>query len=184
MPTSIASMETRKDVRWYEWLYKISSLWNVMSVIGGKNKILKLQLHKSWYRYVMLYKNGKYKSKLIHRLIANAFIKNIDNKKTVNHRNWIRNDNRLDNLEWMTQSENVKDGFSRWRLPTRYWLWKMGKDFHWTKTVWQYNLEWILLKIWDWTKDAAKKLWLVQSNVCRVCNGERHTHWGFIFKYL
>ena len=111
-------MEIWKPIKDYEGIYEISNLGRVKSLIrlkkGAKNitylikeKILKQNFDKDGYCIINLYKNSKLKTFKIHRLVAECFIKNIDNKKQVNHINGIKHDNRLENLEWCTTSENV-----------------------------------------------------------------------------
>lgn len=77
-----------------------------------KEKIRKPHLSKqTGYWTVHLSINGMSKVCLIHRLMAETFLPNPENKKTVNHKNSIRSDNRLENLEWATNSENQKHAF-------------------------------------------------------------------------
>ena len=59
------------------------------------------------YFQVCLSKGGRAKNYLVHRLVAKAFIKNSENKKDINHINCVKTDNRVENLEWATRSENI-----------------------------------------------------------------------------
>jgi len=113
-------MEIWKDIKDYEGIYQISNLGNVKSLIrktSGTNTskvvFLKLFLSKNGYLRCVLSKKGKIKKMLIHRLIADHFIKNTLNKKCVNHINGIRTDNRIENLEWATHSENSTHGYRK-----------------------------------------------------------------------
>lgn len=90
--------------------YQVSNLGNVRRLNKDyrcpKYRYLKPKLEKTGYLRVCLYENLKPKFHSIHRLVALAFIPNYKNKPTVNHINGQKNDNRVENLEWATYSEN------------------------------------------------------------------------------
>lgn len=109
--------EEWKDVVGYEGFYQVSNLGRVKSMdrvikrrkYGQFKKygvILVLNVGYRGYVDTKLHKNGVKMGKLVHRLVAEAFIPNPENKPVVNHKNGDKEDNRLCNLEWATYSEN------------------------------------------------------------------------------
>lgn len=118
-------VEIWKDIIGYQELYQISNLGRVKSLPRykkngkfshwTKEKILAQGINDSGYYQVMLHKNGSHKTKTIHRLVAQAFIPNPDNKPWINHKNSVRIDNDVDNLEWCTPSENNKHCYDKGR---------------------------------------------------------------------
>lgn len=108
-----------KCVKGYEGLYIIDNLGNVVSLPrqNGRfflNQYRMLTPHKSKFGYlqVALTKNNKTKTVLLHRLIAEHFIDNPNNYPCVNHKNGLKDDNRIENLEWCTKSENTLHAFN------------------------------------------------------------------------
>ena len=93
-----------KEIPGYE-NYIITDVSQVFNV--KRKKLIKLQLDKDGYLVVQLWKNSKAKKFKMHRLVAMAFIPNPENKPQVNHINGIKYDNSIENLEWVTQSENM-----------------------------------------------------------------------------
>lgn len=93
-------------IKGYEGYYEVSNLGRVKSFHGSKIIILKSGLCGGGYSHVILCSNISKKTIKVHRLVLIAFIPNTENKRCVNHKNGIRTDNRLENLEWATHSEN------------------------------------------------------------------------------
>ena len=108
--------EIWKDVVGYEGIYKVSNKGNIYSVerIAQGRKcggiILKPICDKDGYLIVSLYKNGGTKNKKIHRLVTEAFIPNPNNLPQVNHRDEVKDNNNVSNLEWCTSKQNNNHG--------------------------------------------------------------------------
>ena len=106
-------MEIWKDIEGYEGLYQVSNLGRVRSLNynhTGNPKLLKLSLVRSGYNQCQLWNGGCAKMVLVHRLVAEAFIPNPDDLPQVNHKNEIKADNRVVNLEWCTSKYNMNYG--------------------------------------------------------------------------
>ena len=114
--------EIWKDIEGYEGLYQVSNMGRVKSVErtiwnSGKGcyktvheRILKAEINNSGYLLVGLSKGGKVKLCSIHRLVAEAFIPNIDNLPCINHKDENKVNNHMENLEWVTYKENNNYG--------------------------------------------------------------------------
>lgn len=118
--------EIWKDVVGYEDRYEVSNFGGVRSksyMKYGKNmhgvisfmtraKTLSLGTHTDGYKQVSLCKNGTRTTFKVHRLVAFAFIHNPENKPQINHKNSVRWDNRVENLEWCNNQENIVHSYS------------------------------------------------------------------------
>lgn len=109
--------EIWKDIKGYEGFYKVSNKGNVFSIerkdsrgqkCGGRT--LKPRYDKDGYLIVTLYKNGAEKKKRVHRLVTEAFIPNPNGLPQVNHKDEIKDNNNVGNLEWCTSAYNVNHG--------------------------------------------------------------------------
>ena len=101
--------EIWKPIKDYEGLYEVSNLGRVKSLNyrgTGKEKILKNIENSKGYFQVGLVKFGKQKVFKVHRLVAEAFIPNPENKPCIDHINTVKSDNRVENLRWVTYKEN------------------------------------------------------------------------------
>lgn len=100
-------MEIWKDIIGFEDLYQVSNC----GVVRHKkfNHILKPRDNRG-YKVVVLCKNNKHYNKSVHRLVAGAFIPNPENLPCVNHKNEVKDDNRVENLEWCDVKYNTNYG--------------------------------------------------------------------------
>lgn len=118
--------EVWRDVVGYEGLYQVSDQGNVKSLNyrhTGKERVMKPSFDASGYLVVMLFKDGKKTLYKVHKLVADAFIDNPDNKPRICHINTIRADTRAENLCWVSQKEicnnAVAKGRPRGRIPAQ-----------------------------------------------------------------
>lgn len=102
-----------RDIVGYEAVYMISDCGEVLSLKREKAKlrILKFGYDRKGYRQVSLCMNSIRKQKQVHRLVAEAFLFKENNSLQVNHKDGIKTNNKIDNLEWVTGSENIKHAF-------------------------------------------------------------------------
>ena len=109
--------ETFVPIEDFEKYYAISNFgrvysmprtsWNGCGYKQEGDKFLKLKDNGNGYKYVWLHKNNKATQKYIHRLVAEHFLDNPNKHKQINHKNGKKNDNRLQNLEWCSVSQNI-----------------------------------------------------------------------------
>jgi hypothetical protein len=175
--------EIWKDVIGYEGIYMVSSLGRVKSSnFSRRRTIIILKPGRSHNGY--LFVNLKGRPFRVHRLVAQAFIDNSNNKPFINHIDAIRDNNNVNNLEWCTSSENAKHAFKLGRRTSPMGLQgRIGKMNPLSKKVSQLTREGNLIKVWDSISDVRRELGFIGSNISCVCKGRMKTYKNFKWEY-
>ena len=169
----MALQEIWHNVRGYEGLYLISNFGRVLSAPrnGTKPEWHLLAPHfVGGYIQYELSKNNSVKAYKAHRLVAQAFLRNPDGKREVNHIDGDKHNNRVDNLEWATSSEN--------QLHANYVL---GKGL---KPIRQLSKDGKLVKIWRCMKDASDALGICAADISNACANRRPSAGGYKWQLL
>jgi hypothetical protein len=163
--------EIWKDVSGYEGLYQVSNFGRVKRFFkNGKENFLAGKKDKDGYIEVILSSNQRKKYCRLHRLVADAFIPNLENKPQINHKDRNKQNNSADNLEWVTVSENAAHTFAT------------GRKIH-RRPVVQYARNMDVVSIWDSIRAAGNALKISEHNINSCCNGKLPTAGGFVWRY-
>lgn len=154
--------------------YSVSSMGRVWSV---KNGVLKTPINNFGYPHFNLCKDGFSQRNLVHRLMAKAFLNNPENKREVNHINGVRHDNRLENLEWVTSSENK---IHRYEILNG----RGAENNHRRKTIIAYREGMSIVLEFFGIREAERFLELKRRAIQSILGNKKRTTKGWRFELL
>lgn len=175
--------ENWKPVIGYEGLYEISnkglirSIDRVIQRNGAshriKGRILSIYTDNLGYQRITLSKEGKLHTMCIHKLVAEAFIPNPENKPCIDHIDTNPSNNCVDNLRWCTHSENMNNSVTLQHL----------KECRITKPVLQYDLKDNFIAEYISGREAARQVNIQQASLVRCLQGTQKTAGGYKWRY-
>lgn len=176
---------TEKRVPVLGGYYEVTDDGRLYSIRSAK--FLRPSIDKSGYRYYVISINGHRETHKAHRLVAQAFLPNPYNKPSVNHKNGVRTDNRVQNLEWATMKEQANDPLTRAHVEavnakTDYRAMGAKRDYgrRRTKVVEASGA----VKIYNSLKEAAEAQGANYHKASECANGKRKTAGGVVFRYV
>lgn len=179
-------IEIWKDIPGYEGHYQVSNMGRIKSLErisvrnNGKSesanyhikeRILNVQTQTQGYSQIVLSKNGDRKTFRVNVLVAKLFVENPFKKTYVNHIDGNKNNNRADNLEWVTAKENIVHAY------------KSGLLKHYKRKVLQLDENGNVLKKFNSLKEAAEYVGGSKCGICEACKGRRTHSYGYKWKY-
>lgn len=157
------TMEEWRDIEGYEGLYQVSNEGRVKGLVSGKYR--KFMVSWDGHLRVTLSKNSKKKPKLVHRLVAEAFIPNPNGLPQVNHMDENPKNNKVENLEWCTAEYNANYGTRNERISIT-----QRNCTSTSKKVYQYTLNGELVKVWESVGECDRN-GFSKGNVGACCRG-------------
>ncbi len=132
---------------------------------------LKVYPDKDGYFCLHLAKNKKQSIKKVHRLVAQTFIGNPENKPQVNHKNGIKTDNRVENLEWVTGSENMRHAYVTGLMTSEKPVLQIDRK---SKKI---------INKFKSMNEAERETGILETHISQCCNGKVKTTKGYIWRY-
>ena len=186
-------MEEWRDIKGYEGFYQVSNMGNVRSVthtvvytdgrVGHyEGKLITPNNDKNGYKAVNLSKNGVVNHIDIHRLVAETFLPKDGERNVVNHKDGNKHNNTVENLEWVTYSENSKHAVRTGLLNMEPFI--IAGSTARKKKIAQINASGKTIKVFDSAVEAARQLGLSTGNISSCAHGIRKTSGGYRWQFV
>lgn len=176
-------MEIWKDIKGYENKYQVSNMGNVRSLNykrTGKIKLLNNRLDKDGYLIIDL--NNPRKTCKVHRLVAQHFIDNPENKAEVNHISGIKTDNNVSNLEWCTREENERHAWDNGLCERTREIARKNAAIG-TESL-KKQVKCITTgEIYESTREASRQTGICQSGISACCRNKQKQSGGYKWEY-
>ena len=171
-----------RDIKGYEGLYQVSDEGEVKSLGNGnssnsKERILKSANNGWGYLQVLLYKNGKRKRFLIHKLVAMMFLPNPSNLPEINHKDENKQNNKVDNLEFCDRKYNTNYGTRNQKIAEKN---SNGKS---SKPVTQYSLNGHFIRQYPSTMEVQRTFGYNHNYISSACIGKYNQAYGYRWSY-
>jgi hypothetical protein len=165
--------EVWKDINDFEGMYKVSNLGNLKRLLGKgvfAERLICRNIDRYGYIKRVLCRDGKMFYFTEHRLVANSFIENPENKATVNHINGIKTDNRVENLEWNTNLENKQHAINLGLTNLK------GTNHPKCKLTEEQVIEIRKIGFTKTRTSLSKKYGVCRNSILRIITGENWNH--------
>lgn len=171
-----------KDIKDCEWLYQVSNKGDVRN--GANGYIMKPQISTRGYYQVLLSKcNGDVKMFSVHRLVAEAFIPNPENKPEVDHIDGDKTNNKVENLRWVTHKENCNNPNTKRDGEQHHFYGKCGKLNPTSKAVLQYTKDGVFVAEYESESIAKQITGIDNRHIGECCLGKRKTAGKHMWRY-
>lgn len=170
--------EIWKNIKKFNGLYKVSNLGKVKSLISNRILTPATVAYQNTKRTGYYVVNLKRKLYYIHRLVAEAFIPNPNNLPQVNHIDGNKKNNCVENLEWCTNSENIRHAYENNLITTNA---STSKKFKAVKQIDKYTNK--TIREWESVIEAAKTLNIGKTCISACCRNKQKTAGGYIWKF-
>lgn len=170
--------------------YEVSNKGEVRSLNYNREKKVKLltpTFDKNKYLKVGVTKDKKLYNRYVHRLVATAFLPNPNNKPSINHKNGIRTDNKVSNIEWCTEKENSIHSVRVLgsKVPPPFFKGKKGKDLPYSRQVRKLDKNTgEVLGEFECCTEAAEKTGVGNSQIGKAAKGVQKTAGKFKWEYI